>query len=105
MKRRSVTGNRGFPLVLALLFALAATPLAAQQASAPAPHAAVGATFASPPARTATAGPRVDTGWRPVKPAFRSEMMASSGSDSHTFTVSTIVLVLVVVVVLLLVLR
>ena len=104
MKRRAGNGNHALPLLLTLLL-VAGAPLAAQQAATPAPPAAVGATGTTPPARTATAGPRLNTDWRPARPAFQRDRLSPSGSDSHTITVSTIVLVLVVVVVLLLVLR
>src|SRR5690242_507046 len=99
--RRTGTGNAGFPLLLPLLCIMATAPLGAQQVSAFARHPSP--TTIAPPARTSTAGPRLNREWHAAAPALGHDVMPSS--DNHTITLSTIALVLVVVILVLLIVR
>jgi hypothetical protein len=91
--------------LVAVLCVAAAMPLAAQQASSPAPHAGASAAQASS-ANTALPGPRLRPEWRRFEPSFvgssTAEPMAAAGG-SHTVTVTTLVLVLVVIIAVLLI--
>lgn len=94
---------------VAFLFAAAlcgavASPLAAQQATVPAPATEAAATPVSPPT-TPLPGPRVRAELRPVEAPSFSESRESSlrHRDNQTITVNTLVLVLAVVILVLLI--
>lgn len=90
-------------LFAAALFAAVASPLAAQQATVPAPVAEAGATPVSAPT-TPLPGPRLRAELRPVEPSFsESRESPLRHRDNQTITVSTLVLVLAVVILVLLI--
>lgn len=83
----------------ALLCVATATPLVAQQASAPvtpAPRAE---------ARTAVAGPRLQPEVRRVEPVFENRRASASPvvEETHTIRMTTLVLILVIVILVLLI--
>jgi hypothetical protein len=91
--------------LVAVLCVAVATPLVAQQASAPAPKVAASAAQASS-ATTSLPGPRLAPEWRRVEPSFADRSTsgsAAAAADSHTITVTTLVLVLVVIIAVLLI--
>ena len=95
----------GAMVVVAVLCVAAAMPVAAQQASGPAPQAGASAPQATS-ASAALPGPRLRPEWRSVEPSFvgsRTSAPMAAGGDSHTITVTTVVLVLVVIIAVLLI--
>ena len=92
-------------LFAAALFAAVASPLAAQQASVPAPVAQAGATPVSAPT-TPLPGPRVRAEFRPAEAIIKdSRVSPLQEGERHTITISTLALVLVVVILVLLIAR
>ena len=87
-------------IMVAVLCFAAATPLAAQQASGPAPQAA-----ASSAPTTMPAGPRLRPEWQRADLGFaeRSASGAAAAAGTTTITVTTLVLVLAVVILVLLI--
>jgi hypothetical protein len=104
MMRWLSIADRGAMALVAVLCVAAATPLAAQQDSVPAPQAGASGVQASS-ASSALPGPRLRPEWRPVEPSFAGSRTAGSmaASDSHTLTVTTLVLVLIVIIAVLLI--
>ncbi len=98
--------DRGAMALVALLCVAAATPLAAQQDSVPAPQGGASAAQTTS-ASTALPGPRLRPEWRPVEPSFAGSTAGSTAasSGSHTLTVTTLVLVLIVIIAVLLIVK
>lgn len=97
--------GRGAVTLVAVLCCAAATPLAAQQASGPAPHTGASAAPATP-ATTALSGPRLRPEWRSVEPSFAdgsTSGAAAAAASTTTITVTTLVLVLAVIILVLLI--
>lgn len=101
--------NRTVMVLVTALCAVALSPLAAQQAVAPAPAAGASAVPVSTP-NSALPGPRVQPEYQRFEPsvtdssASRSAALMSSGG-SHTIVLSTLALILVVIIVVLLVVK
>jgi len=105
MMRWLSIADRGAVTLVAVLCVAAATPLAAQQASGPAPQAGASAAQASS-ASTALPGPRLRPEWRRVEPSFADSSASrpvAATAGSHTVTITTLVLVLVVIIAVLLI--
>jgi hypothetical protein len=100
--------KRAVTVLVIALCAMALPPLAAQQASAPAPAAGASVAPASS-ASTALPGPRVQPEWRRFEPSVTDTSASESASlmsgGSHTLVVSTLALVLIVIIVVLLVVK
>jgi hypothetical protein len=98
--------QRAFTVLVIALCAMALPPLAAQQASVPAPAARANVA----PANAASAplpGPRLQPEYRSYTPSVpdsnASGNSSTMSSGSHTFVISTLALVLIVVIIVLLV--
>lgn len=105
MKHWLSIAHRGAVTLVAVLCVAAATPLAAQQASGPAPQAGASAAQASS-ASTTLPGPRLRPEWRRVEPSFADSSASApvaASADTHTITVTTLVLVLVIIIAVLLI--
>jgi hypothetical protein len=105
MKRwLSIPGRRTVSLV-ALVCVAAATPLAAQQASTPAPRAGAGAVQASA-ASSPLPGPRLRPEWQRWEASLAEDSApanVAAAAGSHTIRVTTLVLVLGVIIAVLLI--
>src|SRR5690348_12440263 len=100
MMRWLIIDDRGAMAPVAVLCVAAATPLAAQQVSGPAPQAGDGAAQARS-ASTALPGPRLRPEWRRVEPSFADSSAAgpmAAAAGSHPVTYTTLVLVLVIII-------
>ncbi len=107
MMRWPSTADRVAMALVAVLCVAAATPLAAQEASGPAPQAGASAAQASS-ASTALPGPRLRPEWRRVEPSFADSSAlgpVAASAGTHTITVTTLVLVLVVIIAVLLIVK
>lgn len=88
--------NRSAVTLAAVLCLASATPLTAQQASAPAPRVAA----AQQDSATAPlAGPRLRAEWRSVEPSFADSASGSAAAvqGTHTITITTLALVLLII--------
>jgi hypothetical protein len=99
--------QRTVMVLVAALCATALSPLAAQQAVAPAPVVGVSSAPAHAP-NASLPGPRLQPEYRRFEPSItdssashRAALM--SGGGSHTIVISTLALILIVVIVVLLV--
>lgn len=104
MKHWLSIASRSAVTLAAVWCVAAATPLVAQQVTAPAPQPAVSTPQASATSSTSLPGPRLSSEWRRVEPRIADNSAATTASSgSTTITVTTLVLVLVVIIAVLLI--